>query len=141
MRPLFVQTLLLLGLAFLPAIGHAVYERNRISWSEQALTEHEVTVEQAREWGDTVLWVDARPDAQFEAQHVPGAILLNEDRWNDLLPQMLTTWSPEKRTVVYCSTQSCALSHAVARRLRDEAHLTNVYVLHGGWEKWLEGNK
>jgi rhodanese-related sulfurtransferase len=141
MGRLLRQSFALLGLAFLPAIGHAVYERGRISWSEQALTEHEVTIEQTRAWGDTVLWVDARPQEQFEARAIPGAILLNEDRWNELLPQMLNTWSPDKRTVVYCSTQSCALSHAVARRLRDEAGLTNVFVLHGGWEKWLEANQ
>lgn len=141
MRRLFRQTVVLLGLAFLPAIGHAVYERNRISWSEQQLTEHEVTLEQAQAWGDTVLWVDARPDEQFEAEHIPGAILLNEDRWNELLPQMLAAWSPDKRTVVYCSTQTCALSHAVARRLRDEASLANVFVLHGGWEQWLAAKK
>ena len=141
MRHLFRQTFLLLVLAFVPAIGHALYERGRISWSEQALTEHEVTLQQARDWGDSVMWVDARPDDQFQQPHIPGAILLNEDRWNELLPQMLNAWSPDKRTVVYCSTQTCALSHVVARRLREEAGLTNVFVLHGGWEKWLEANK
>jgi len=141
MRGVLRQTFALLGLAFLPAIGQAVYERERVAWSEQAMTEDEVTVEQARAWGDSVLWVDARPEEQFQQQHIPGAILLNEDRWQELLPEMLNTWSPEKRTVVYCSTQSCSLSHAVARRLRDEAQLKNIYVLHGGWQKWLETNK
>ncbi len=141
MRRLIRQTVALVGLAFLPAIGHAVYERGRIQWDAQALSEHEVTLEQTREWGDSVLWVDARPDAQFAEQHIPGAISLNEDRWNELFPQMMAAWSPEKRVVVYCSTQTCALSHQVARRLRDEAGLTDVYVLHGGWEKWLEANK
>jgi rhodanese-related sulfurtransferase len=53
---------------------------------------------------------------------------------------MLNTWSPDKRTVVYCSTQACHASHEVAKRLREEAGLQNVYVLHGGWEKWLEAN-
>jgi rhodanese-related sulfurtransferase len=141
MRRLLRQSIALLGLAFLPAIGHAVYERGRISWDEQALSEHEVTLEQARAWGDTVMWVDARPDEQFNQQHIPGAVPLNEDRWNELLAPMLNAWSPDRRTVVYCSTQTCALSHQVARRLRDEAGLKDVFVLHGGWEKWLEANK
>lgn len=141
MRLLLRQSIILLVLAFVPAIGHALYERGRISWSEQALSEHEVTLQQAREWGDSVMWVDARPDDQFQQQHIPGAILLNEDRWSELLPPMLNAWSPDKRTVVYCSTQTCALSHQVARRLRAEAGLTNVFILHGGWEKWLEANK
>ncbi len=83
------------------------------------------------------MWVDARPDAQFAEQHIPSATLLNEDRWGELLPQMLNAWTPDKRVVVYCSSQSCAASHEVARRLREDAGLPNVYVLHGGWETWL----
>ncbi len=87
------------------------------------------------------MWADARPDEQFEREHIPDAIALNEDRWNELLPRMLADWSPGKRVVVYCSSRSCAASHEVARRLRDEAKLTDVFVLHGGWEKWLESRK
>jgi len=54
---------------------------------------------------------------------------------------MLNAWSPDKRVVVYCSSQSCAASHEVVRRLREEAELKNVFVLRGGWETWLEANK
>ncbi len=135
------QALILLALAFIPAIGQAVYQRERIAWDAAAYTKDEVSVQQAQEWGETTLWVDARPDAQFGESHIPGAISLNEDRWNELLPPFLLAWSPEKRTVVYCSSQSCALSHEVARRLRTEAGLGNVYVLHGGWETWQEAQK
>src|SRR5947209_2615965 len=141
MRAVFIQTIALLAFAFVPAIGHAIYERQRIHWDEAQLTENEVTLQQANEWGESTLWIDARSDEQFEKQHIPGAISLNEDRWNELLPQTMTAWSPEKRLVVYCSSQSCALSREVARRLRDEAGLKNVYVLHGGWEAWLEAQK
>lgn len=100
-----------------------------------------VTVTQAREWGGNVIWVDARPEEEFEREHVPNAVLLNEDRWNELLPKMLAAWSPEKRVVVYCSSQSCGASREVARRLREEAGLKNVFVLEGGWEGWVEGKK
>ena len=93
-----------------------------------------VTVAQAQAWGESAIWIDARPDAEFERDHVPGAILLNEDRWNELLPQFLQNWSPEKRIVVYCSSQSCNASREVAKRLRDQAQLKSVFVLQGGWE-------
>jgi rhodanese-related sulfurtransferase len=96
-----------------------------------------VTVVQARTWGDNAIWVDARPDDEFARDHVPGALSLNEDRWNELLPQFLAAWSPEKRVVVYCSSQGCNASREVARRLRDEPQLKNVFVLQGGWEEWL----
>ena len=131
----------MLGLAFLPAIGQALYLRSRVSWDAPAVASDEVTLRDALAWGDSLLWVDARPDEQYASEHIPGAILLNEDRWSELLPQFLTTWSPEKKTVVYCSSQSCAASHEVARRLREEAGLKNIFVLHGGWETWLEAKK
>ncbi|MDQ6656014.1 MAG: rhodanese-like domain-containing protein [Verrucomicrobiota bacterium] len=141
MRSWLRQAIILVCLAFLPAIGQALYKRDQIVWDNQAVAADEVTLDQVKAWGENVLWVDARPDAQFEKQHVPGAISLNEDRWNELLPPMLTAWTPAKRTIVYCSSQSCALSHEVAKRLREEAHLTNIFVLHGGWEAWLEAHQ
>ena len=131
------QALLLLGLAVLPAIGQAVYYGERAPWQAPAVGKDEVELPQAQAWGETVMWVDARPAAQYESEHIPNATLLNEDRWQELLPPMLNAWSPEKRVVVYCSSQSCAASHEVARRLREEAGLKNVFVLHGGWEAWL----
>ena len=125
-----------MGLAFLPAIGQALYLRESVSWHERAVSKMEVELAQVQSWGDSVMWVDARPDAQFEAGHIPHAIQLNEDRWDELLPQMLAVWAPDKRVVVYCSSQSCAASHFVAGRLKEKAGLENVYVLKGGWETW-----
>jgi rhodanese-related sulfurtransferase len=58
-----------------------------------------------------------------------------------MLPRMLASWSPEKRVVVYCSSESCGASREVARRLREEARLQNVFVLEGGWEAWLGEKK
>jgi rhodanese-related sulfurtransferase len=132
------QALILFALAFLPGIGQAIYFRDKVSWQSPVSASEMVTVARARAWGGNAIWVDARPDVEFEREHVPGAVLLNEDRWNELLPQFLATWSQGKRVVVYCSSQSCNASREVARRLRDEAQLKNVFVLQGGWEEWLE---
>lgn len=141
MKLLLRQTAALLGLALLPGIGQALYYRDKVSWQTPVAASDMVTVAEARGWGGAVIWVDARPEEEFEREHVPNAVLLNEDRWNELLPQMLAIWSPEKRVVVYCSSQSCGASREVARRLREEAGLKNVFVLEGGWEAWLEGKK
>jgi rhodanese-related sulfurtransferase len=134
----FQQALLLIALAFLPAIGEAIYFRGKVSWQSPVLASEMVKISQARAWGDGAIWVDARPDNEFERAHVPGALLLNEDRWNELLPQFLAAWSPEKKVVVYCSSQGCNASREVARRLRNEAQLKDVFVLEGGWEEWLK---
>jgi rhodanese-related sulfurtransferase len=141
-RPSLVrQILLLLGLAFLPAIGQAIYYRNDTSWHQRPMDPALVSVEQAKGWGDAALWIDARPEEEFARGHVPGAMLLNEDEWNALLPALLTAWSPERKLVVYCGRQSCNASHAVAERLRNEAELKNVFVLEGGWEEWQKRNR
>ena len=132
------QLSLLAALALVPAIGQAIYFRNKVSWQSPVPVSEIVTLTQARSWGENAIWVDARPDEEFAHEHVPGAILLNEDHWNDLVGPFLATWSPDKKVVVYCSSQSCNASRDVARRLRDEAQLKNVFVLEGGWEEWLK---
>ncbi len=132
------QLSLLAALALVPAIGQAIYFRNKVSWQSPLPVSEIVALTQARAWGENAIWVDARPDEEFAHEHVPGAILLNEDHWNDLVGPFLATWSPDKKVVVYCSSQSCNASREVARRLRDEAQLKNVFVLEGGWEEWLK---
>ena len=89
MRSLVRQSVLILGLALLPAAGEALYLRDRVLWHSRVAESDTVAVDLARNWGSSVIWVDARPDAEFERDHVPGAILLNEDRWNELLAQFL----------------------------------------------------
>lgn len=137
MRSLLRQTLLLLALALLPGFSQAFLYRDKVSWQTPVPASEMVSLAQARAWGEGALWVDARPEEEFDREHVPGAILLNEDRWNQLLPAMLAAWSPEKRVVVYCSAEGCGASREVAHRLRKEAGLANVFVLEGGWEGWL----
>jgi len=132
------QVLILAAVALIPGVGEAVYFRHKISWRSAVLPSEMVTVDQARVWGGNVIWVDARPDEEFARDHVPDAISLNEDRWNDLLSQFLVVWSPGKKVVVYCSSLSCNASREVARRLRREAQLPDVFVLEGGWEAWLK---
>ena len=135
------QALLLVALASVPAVGEAIYFRDKVSWQSPDRSSEMVTLDKAQSWGANAIWVDARPDNEFEQDHVPGAIPLNEDRWNELLPTLLARWSLEKKIVVYCGSQSCNASREVARRLRDEAGLKEVFVLQGGWETWLKSKR
>ncbi len=132
------QAITLAVLALLPAAGEAIYFQDKISWRSPIPPSESVNVDQARAWGKNAIWVDARPNGEFAQDHVPGALSLNEDRWNELLPQFLAAWSPGKKVVVYCSSLSCNASREVARRLRKEAQLPDVFVLEGGWEAWLK---
>jgi rhodanese-related sulfurtransferase len=142
-KALLRQSVALFALALLPAAVQALYLRDKIPWQSRVAESDLVSVEVARSWGANALWVDARPSEEFERDHIPGAVLLNEDRWSELLPQFLEKqWSPEKKIVVYCSAESCNLAEDVARRLREEAKLPNeIRILKGGWEAWLEKKK
>jgi rhodanese-related sulfurtransferase len=135
------QALVLAAISLLPAVGETVYFRGKISWQSPIPPSELVSVDQARTWGENVIWVDARPDAEFARDHVPGALSLNEDRWNELLPQFVAAWSPGKKVVVYCSAESCDLAREAAERLRKEAQIPDVFVLKGGWEAWLKKNR
>jgi rhodanese-related sulfurtransferase len=136
------QALLLIAFALIPAIGQALYFHDKVSWQSAIPASELVTAEQARAWGESAIWLDARPDEEFSRDHVPGALSLNEDRWSELLPQFLQVWSPEKKIVVYCSAQSCNAAREVAERLRKEAQLPNeIRVLQGGWEEWVKKNR
>jgi rhodanese-related sulfurtransferase len=135
------QALIVAALALVPGLGQALYFGDKISWRSPVPASEMVSVTQAREWGENAIWVDARLDHEFARDHVLGALPLNEDRWNELLPQFLAAWSPEKKVVIYCSSEGCNASREVARRLRKEAQLPNVFVLEGGWEEWLKSRK
>jgi len=131
MRLAIRQVIAILALALLPAIAASLWHPKRPAWASD-----EVTLAAASGWGKTVLWVDARPDAEFARGHIPGALALNEDRWDDLLPGLLDHWDTTRKIVVYCSSLSCQTSRDVARRLRQDESLPNVFILQGGWEAW-----
>jgi rhodanese-related sulfurtransferase len=139
-KALLRQSAVLVALALLPAALQALYLRDKIPWQSRVADSDFVDVQTARSWGASVIWVDARPTDEFERDHVPGAVSLNEDRWGEALAQFMgKDWLPEKKIVVYCSAASCNLAEDVARRLRDEAKLPNdIRILKGGWEAWLE---
>ena len=139
MKALLRQSAVLVALALLPAAIQALYLREKIPWQSRVAESDFVDVDTVRGWSANAIWIDARPTDEFERDHIPGAVSLNEDRWGEGLSQFLATqWSPEKKIVVYCSAASCNLAEDVARRLREEAKLPNeIRILKGGWEAWL----
>lgn len=96
-----------------------------------------ITIEQATALGSDVLWVDARKDSEFAAGHVPGAILLNEERWGDLVfeHQDRLQSALGKPVVVYCEGSGCERSSHIAARLRELIGLEPVHVLRGDWRQ------
>ncbi len=82
-----------------------------------------------------MLWIDARTRAEFEKGHHPGAILLNEEEWTELLwKRVEVIQASERPLVVYCAGRACEASRKVTQRLRESMGLEEVYFLRGGWD-------
>ena len=106
---------------------------------QSELPEHFVCLETVKSWPqDELLWVDARPRADWEENGVAGAILLNDqEEWLDLEPNFMMNMMMETRSkvVVYCNRSGCGSSKYVANQLRERHAETlgfEVYVLEGG---------
>jgi rhodanese-related sulfurtransferase len=129
------QALSILLVALIPASLTAAFHPRRPPWSEETLERGDVLLPTALAWGGAVLWVDARSAEEYGAEHVPGALLLNLENWDQLFPKFLDRWAPGENVVVYCGAASCELSREVAERLRKNG-ISTVFVLKGGWEGW-----
>jgi len=127
-------TVLLLSALVLALLAGRLHPR-KPTWI-RAGKEWEVEIADLYKMQPALLWIDARSIESYDLGHIPGALPLNEDRWNELLPTVLDHWNPGVKVVVYCSRQSCDTSRAVTERLRDEVGLPDVYFLKGGWESW-----
>jgi rhodanese-related sulfurtransferase len=89
-----------------------------------------------RGWTGPLLWIDARPAPAFAAGHVPEAVNLTERDWEDRIGDFMAKWRPGVRIVVYCDGAQCQASEGVAKRLKRELQIEEVFVLTGGWEAW-----
>jgi len=128
----------LLMVALLPAVSAALLLPNRPVWSRTAAGVPEISWAEMQRWKAAALLVDARSEGAFEVAHIPEAVSLNETRWEDRLPIVFAAWKPGTRIVVYCDSAACGGSQDVARRLRRELGIDEIYVLKGGWQTWLQ---
>src|SRR5690625_2306959 len=131
------QASLLLLLAVPAALLTAFFHPRAPIWEEDVLQPGEVRLEMVGEWQD-VLWVDARTRSEYEEGHIPEAVLLNEEAWDELLFDFFEAYiqNPNQRIVVYCGGSQCERSTIVAERLRENIEDADIFVLKGDWREW-----
>ena len=134
------QALVLLLLSGVAAVGVHFWHPMAPAWYlvVAPMQEDEVTVERVKgEFGGKVLWLDARPEDQFVAGHIPEAKLLNEQGFNEQLFELIDVL--QKNTlpvVIYCGGEKCEASRKIKERLVESLPMENVWVLKGGWPAW-----
>ena len=80
---------------------------------------------------DNLVVVDVRAAEDYAKGHIPGAINIPKDRWDN--PQGL---KKDKTNVVYCYTQQCHLAANACVRFASRDF--PVMELEGGFETWKE---
>ncbi|HYE07342.1 MAG TPA: rhodanese-like domain-containing protein [Planctomycetota bacterium] len=134
MIPLAREAACLVLLAMVPASIAGVWHPRRPA-DAPAIVQGEVTAATASTWRDA-LWIDVRPADRYAAGHVPGALRLDEDAWEDGLAELAAHWDGVRPIVVYCDGGGCEASRAVADRLRRELAAERVFAMQGGWTAW-----
>ncbi len=111
--------------------------------TQEPLRDDEVSMQVIQErWKGDVLWVDARIQEQFDLDHIPGALLLNEQGFDQQLFNYLDILQANsKPIVVYCSAAKCNASRHVLERLKQSLPIENAFVLKDGWMAWQQAAK
>jgi 3-mercaptopyruvate sulfurtransferase SseA len=142
MKQVLIQAslLLLLAVAAATAAYHFHPRAPSLYLTQEPLKADEVSLKQIMErWKGDVIWLDARPRDQFEAGHIPGARILNEQEFDNQLLEMLDTLQTTTKTVViYCGGQKCEASRHVREKLLTMVPVENCFILKGGWPAWKD---
>ncbi len=96
-----------------------------------------MTVEEAyAAWRDqAALFVDARAPQEYREGHIPGAVNLPPDEFEDRYPDLADRVEAAGSAIVYCQGVECGDAVMVAERLA-EVYEGSVYVMEEGWEGW-----
>ena len=105
--------------------------------TDEPLRPGEVRFAEAWAWGEAAIWVDSRPVAKFSRRHIPSAISLSAEEWDGQVSKFLDAWDPEKKVIVY-GDRTGDTAATVALRLKEELKIEGVWILHGGFETWLQ---
>ena len=91
-----------------------------------------------------MLWIDARPRAEWQKNGVPGSILWNLEASEDAQAfeaegAMKIVENPD--VVVCCSNENCGISRQVAEKILKLDLGAEVKVLRGGWQALRDARK
>lgn len=145
--PLWRQVLLLLGCAAAAGLLAQAVSPNRIPWREDwsryvetkalaaGLTLAKVDDVQRILHEQSHLLLDARPVADYDKGHLPGALSLPQTDLDTYYPQLLPLLTPAQPLLVYCSGLECDESLLLSVYLREQG-FTNVTLFAGGYLAW-----
>ncbi len=87
--------------------------------------------------GGNSLFIDARPDVDFEQGHIKGSVNLYEKDFDEWIDDFLSRTDPETTIITYCDGSDCLLGKNLAEKLFSVGY-NNVYYLTNGWTSWKD---
>ena len=113
-----------------------VQARGFIAWSFARAAE---AFEDPRRLTGQVIWVDARPEAQYRRGHIPGARHLDPYRPEQQLLEVLALCLRADQVVVYCSGGQCEDAELAAYLLQQAGVPRERLVIYvGGFGEWVQ---
>lgn len=88
-------------------------------------------------WKDGAVFIDTREPDEYAEGHIPGAINLPFEEWDDYWECVEPYLRPESKIVCYCGGLDCELSLFAARELITIGYFDS-YIFFGGYLKWIE---
>jgi rhodanese-related sulfurtransferase len=86
------------------------------------------------------LFIDARSKVEYDQAHIPGAIPMPLNDFDQYFEKYKDKIKKAKYLVTYCHGVGCQLSNKVAQKLYNEKGFKNVGAFFGGWPQWQQHN-
>ena len=97
-----------------------------------------IGIERFRELLDSgAVVLDARTASEYEAEHIPGALLCDYYEIGRYIDCVTDNISPYEEFVIYCTGPDCEDSEMLARELYAMGY-RKVLVFKGGIEEWID---
>jgi rhodanese-related sulfurtransferase len=96
-----------------------------------------ITLTQAMTYFQThnTIFLDARLEEDYKAGHIPRALNLPLDEFDQYYPKVELFLSKDKNIIAYCDGTECEASLFLARILKDKG-FKNLKIFFGGWTEW-----
>lgn len=80
--------------------------------------------------------IDARIAANYEAEHIPGAVSLPANSSSEDIAAFLKRHPKDTPFIIYCGSSKCPMSHTLAGALVNQHGCTNVRIMPGGYVEY-----
>ena len=86
---------------------------------------------------EKAIFVDARNPENYNEAHIPGAINVPPDQFDENAESFMNTIPPDREVILYCDGPGCHLAETLGQ-LMLEVGYENIALFFEGWEGWQE---